>query len=50
MEEKIMVCVTQQKSCESIIKKGYKLSKKLKGELKIIHVVKKGWKYKSFSS
>ena len=45
MEEKIMVCVTQQKSCESLIKKGYKLSEKLKGELKIIHVVKKGWKY-----
>lgn len=45
MEEKIMVCVTQQKSCKSLIKKGYKLSEKLKGDLKIVHVVKKGWKY-----
>jgi K+-sensing histidine kinase KdpD len=38
----IMVCVTQQKTCERLINKGSDLQKKLNGNLYIIHVVKDG--------
>jgi K+-sensing histidine kinase KdpD len=38
----IMVCVTQQRTCERLINKGSGLQKKLKGELFVIHVVKEG--------
>lgn len=38
----IMVCVTQQKTCERLIKKGDMLKNKVKGELFVIHVAKEG--------
>ena len=41
----IMVCVTQQKSCERLIKRGAEIKNKFKGKLHVIHVVKEGWKY-----
>ncbi|WP_432665807.1 universal stress protein [Wukongibacter baidiensis] len=41
----IMVCVTQQKSCERLIKRGAEIKEKFNGELHVIHVVKEGWKY-----
>ncbi|RKD22527.1 universal stress protein [Caminicella sporogenes] len=41
----IMVCVTQQKSCERLIRRGAEIKKQLNGELHVIHVVKEGWKY-----
>lgn len=37
--KKIMVCVTQQKTCERLIERGYKEIKNDKDELYIIHVV-----------
>ncbi len=39
---KVMVCVTRQKTCERLIKVGQKLSTKLEGELKVVHVAKIG--------
>lgn len=38
----IMVCVTQQKTCERLIKKGAALKEKYKGELFVIHAAKEG--------
>jgi len=43
--KKIMVCVTQQKSCERLIKKAYDLKHHDRDELFVIHVVKENWKY-----
>jgi K+-sensing histidine kinase KdpD len=43
MKKKVMVCVTQQKSCERLIDFGSNIVKN--GELYVIHVVKQGWKY-----
>lgn len=41
----IMVCITQQKSCERLIKRGAEIRKQAKGDLHVIHVVKEDWKY-----
>ncbi|SCZ81229.1 universal stress protein [Acidaminobacter hydrogenoformans] len=41
---KIMVCVTQQKSCERLIKRGAELCK-AQDELLVVHVVKENWRY-----
>lgn len=41
----IMVCVTQQKTCERLIKKGEALRNKLKGNLYVIHAVNDGVKF-----
>lgn len=41
---KVMVCVTQQKSCERLIKRGAELCKPL-DELLVVHVVKENWRY-----
>jgi K+-sensing histidine kinase KdpD len=41
---KIMVCVTQQKSCERLIKRGAELCKP-QDELLVVHVVKENWRY-----
>ena len=38
----ILVCVTQQKTCERLIEKGSELKKSLGGELYVIHVAKEG--------
>ena len=43
--KKIMVCVTQQKSCERLIEKGMEFLANENDELHVIHVVKENWKY-----
>ncbi|HAS72637.1 MAG TPA: universal stress protein UspA [Clostridiales bacterium UBA8960] len=43
--KRIMVCVTQQKSCERLIDFGVKLVSGDADELHVIHVVKENWKY-----
>lgn len=43
--KRIMVCVTQQKSCERLIDYGVKLVTNDADELHVIHVVKENWKY-----
>lgn len=42
--EKVMVCVTQQKTCERLIKKGNSISGE-KGELFVVHIAKDGWNF-----
>lgn len=44
-KKKIMVCVTQQKSCERLIKRGADLCRNEHDELYVVHVVKEDWKY-----
>lgn len=44
-KKRIMVCVTQQKSCERLIKRGAELSDSKHGELYVVHVVKENWKF-----
>lgn len=39
-EKNIMVCVTQQKTCERLIKKGKELKDKIDGELHVVHVAR----------
>lgn len=39
MQNKVMVCVTQQKTCERLIKKGSEIAKDKEGSLYVIHVV-----------
>jgi len=43
--KRIMVCVTQQKSCERLIDFGVGLVTSDSDELHVIHVVKENWKY-----
>ncbi len=43
--KKVMVCVTQQKSCERLIEKGMAIVENEHDELHVIHVVKENWKY-----
>ncbi|HKL42189.1 MAG TPA: universal stress protein [Clostridia bacterium] len=45
MGKRIMVCVTQQKSCENLIKKGSELVEDPSDEIFVIHVIKDGWRY-----
>lgn len=45
MGKRIMVCVTQQISCEKLIKKGSELAKDESDEIFVIHVIKDGWRY-----
>lgn len=44
-KKKVMVCVTQQKSCERLIKRGADLCRNEHDELYVVHVVKEDWKY-----
>lgn len=44
-KKRIMVCVTQQKSCERLIKRGADLCRSEHDELYVVHVVKEDWKY-----
>ena len=39
----ILVCVTQQKTCERLIKKAAELRDEHKGNLSVIHVIKDSW-------
>lgn len=43
--EKVIVCVTGQKTCEKLIHAGADLAKKLKGHLSVVHVVKSGFAF-----
>ena len=45
MGKRVMVCVTQQKSCENLIKKGSELVEEPSDEIFVIHVIKDGWRY-----
>lgn len=44
-KRRILVCVTQQKSCERLIDYGHSLVRSSHDELHVIHVVKENWKY-----
>lgn len=44
-KKRIMVCVTQQKSCERLIKKGRQIGTPKNVELFIVHIVKENWRY-----
>ncbi|MBM7562163.1 adenine nucleotide alpha hydrolase family protein [Fusibacter tunisiensis] len=44
-KKRVLVCVTQQKSCERLIEYGVSLVNSEKDELHVIHVVKENWKY-----
>lgn len=39
-DKNIMVCVTQQKTCERLIKKGKELKDEINGELHVVHVAR----------
>lgn len=41
----ILVCVTQQKTCERLIKKAAKLRDEVNGNLYVIHVAKNEWNF-----
>lgn len=41
----ILVCVTQQKTCERLIRKASSLRENSKGELYVIHVAKNEWNF-----
>ena len=45
MKKRIMVCVTQQKSCVQLIQRGSELASGKHDELHVIHVVKENWKH-----
>lgn len=38
-----MVCVTQQKTCERLIKAGVEIQEELGGEIYVVHVAPIGW-------
>lgn len=44
-KKRIMVCVTQQKSCERLIMRADEIRKHESDEIHVIHVVKENWKY-----
>ena len=41
----ILVCVTQQKTCERLIRKASAMSYEMKGNLFVIHVAKNNWSF-----
>lgn len=45
MEKKIMVCVTQQKTCERLILKGHELVRSENDKLYVVHVVNEKEKF-----
>ncbi len=45
MAKNIMVCVTQQKTCDRLINYGFQLLEETKGELYIIHVAHYEFKF-----
>ncbi|SDK08240.1 adenine nucleotide alpha hydrolase family protein [Natronincola ferrireducens] len=42
-KENTMICVTQQKTCERLIKVGTKIQEKQGGGLYVVHVAPVGW-------
>ncbi len=45
LTQNILVCVTQQKTCERLIKKAASVRDKQSGELFVIHVAKNEWNF-----
>ncbi|GAB6087110.1 adenine nucleotide alpha hydrolase family protein [Alkaliphilus crotonatoxidans] len=43
LKKHTMVCVTQQKTCERLIKKGQEIKRKLGGDLLVVHVAPEGY-------
>lgn len=43
--QNVLVCITQQKTCERLIRKAAELKTKVKGELYVIHVAKNEWNF-----
>ncbi len=43
--KRIMVCVTQQKSCHRLIEAGSQLRRSEGDELHVVHVFKENWRY-----
>ena len=41
----VLVCITQQKTCERLIRKAAELRDELVGNLFVIHVVKNDWNF-----
>lgn len=44
-KKRVLVCVTQQKTCERLIKRGARICDEIGGELYVIHVVLNGWNF-----
>lgn len=44
-KKRIMVCVTQQKSCRRLIESGSSLRRSEADELHVVHVFKENWRY-----
>lgn len=44
-KRRIMVCVTQQKSCRRLIEAGSALRRSEADELHVVHVIKENWRY-----
>ncbi len=44
-KKRIMVCVTQQKSCRRLIEEGNSLRRSAVDELHVVHVFKENWRY-----
>ncbi len=44
-KRRVMVCVTQQKSCERLMSKGVTHRRNAEDDLYMVHVVKENWKY-----
>ncbi len=44
-KKRIMVCVTQQKACERLLKKANLLKDSATDEVYVVHVIKDNWKY-----
>lgn len=42
---RIMVCVTQQKSCRRLIEAGQSMRRSERDELHVVHVFKEDWRY-----
>lgn len=50
MNKKILVCVTQQKTCERLILKGYELLDGDGDQLSVLHVVNLGGRFLEYQS
>lgn len=44
-KKKVMVCVTQQRSCERLLARGSQLTNYKHDELFMVHIVKENWRY-----
>lgn len=44
-KKNIMVCVTKQKTCERLIKRGVKIKEQKGGSLFVVHVAPTGWNF-----